>query len=1331
MRNRPLQVFVSSRMEELQPERAALRAALADLRVEAFVFETDAGARPHSIQQTYLEEVEEAELYIGVFWTGYGAHTIAEFEHASSLGIDCLIYEKRTDAPDGRDPALREFLARLGEVEDGLTIRRFDSADELAQAVKEDVAGWLARRHREGSRTPPAVFHGVPSRPPSSFIGRQTEIARMARALRSGKDLAIEGPPGVGKTTLAIALVHHPGIIRHFRDGVLWASLGPRADAADALAGWAQALGRAGIVVEDITRLPRLADRTQAVRDGIGLRRMLLVIDDVWESEAGDLLRCGGPNCALAITTRDRQIAHAFAGGSRAEPLAALQEDDACRLLALLAPEACEADPDGARGLVRAVGCLPQAVRLIGGYLARPGASMFGDLFAGLATTAFEEMADPRKRLQLAEQRLGAGTKTTLEETILLSLHDLPPEARQAFSGLGAFAAKPERFTPEAAAAVTASGASSLALLAARNLLEVDAASRLLSLHPTIADVARMGLEPESVARHREHYLEVIRASGDVSSIASVYGQLRWAWRQAPDDDTLFVLLGALVPFQQHRGLSADTLAWAERTLAVARARDLVPVVGRLLAIMGDAAKALGTYEKAVEHYLHELSIWESIGEPTWQADALVRIGYTLGKLGRHDEGLARTAAARALAEAAGDRGRRAEVLLVTAILLRDANRRASALALAEEALAELREVREPVRVADCLAVLAVLHRDLGHHERALEYVRALMDRQADIGSPSADAEARLLFASVTSARGELEEALVTAREACAKAEASGPHHLFTDSLGLLGDLLVKLDRFDEAHTCYGRQLAVHDERGDRAGRAQVLRAVAFAFRRQGRHADALAASEEALRITREMGNPLQQAHALEGLHQATLQQEPDRALACLREALGIYRGLGDRRAQALVLGDLAQLRWTLEEYDGALEAYGQADALFRDTADWSRHDDAPRRADGTGVSTAGAAGADSSRQSSDAAADARDPRERHRRYEARFGPALRSRHPMVPPLVLALGWVLSRWVGGAALRPHLLDAIDRERHAIATSLGVPPPAVILADRRPDVGPDSYVIEVDSIPLVTGTLREEERLFPGSLDELSASGVLGRSAVDPSSGRQAAWVARQDWSLVEGLGRPLWTGTEYIARRLGSVMRTHLHLFHGHQRTMEMIEAHVPEAAGAFSRDAALLGALVLVLGNLLEEGAPLVPFRPIVETFLTLRAAGRERLEILRAARLLPGIREQLPGNTRSGSLAPLPADVEREIEASIQTIDSIPFLAMEPERTRQLLAMVRQHAGGSALAGIVVANPLIRRYVRKVVELEFPSLPVISREELAPGREAAVSTGTAPSTV
>jgi hypothetical protein len=389
MSDQRLRIFVSSKMQELAAEREAIKAALEELHVKAWVFEKDAGARSQTIQETYLEEVEAADLYIGVFWKGYGPYTIEEYEHAQMLGMDCLIYDKRDDIQGHRDPELQAFLDRISAVESGLTVRWFNTPEDLGRFVKEDVAAWQARIIRDGRKSSaPEVYVGVPSMP-TPFVGRSDLLQKMVRQLRSGENLAVEGLPGVGKTTLAVALARHLGVRRVFKDGVLWASLGPHANVTSALTRWAEALQK------DISRPMSDPERAQAIRDAIGQKRMLLVIDDVWDRNAAEVLRCGGPNCCHLLTTRDKAIARAFVGAASAKNLPTLDDARAYELLQALAPEACAAEPDSVRSLVHAVGGLPLAIRLIGGYLAAPERSMFPDLFPDLSEEALAELTHP------------------------------------------------------------------------------------------------------------------------------------------------------------------------------------------------------------------------------------------------------------------------------------------------------------------------------------------------------------------------------------------------------------------------------------------------------------------------------------------------------------------------------------------------------------------------------------------------------------------------------------------------------------------------------------------------------------------------------------------------------------------------------------------------------------------------------------------------------------------------------------------------------------------------------------------------------------------------
>lgn len=71
-------------------------------------------------------------------------------------------------------------------------------------------------------------------------IGRDA-VQQQLRQHLTGKGVvlaAINGLPGVGKTTLAVELAHNEEIRRHFTEGVLWAGLGPAPDMFALLSHW-------------------------------------------------------------------------------------------------------------------------------------------------------------------------------------------------------------------------------------------------------------------------------------------------------------------------------------------------------------------------------------------------------------------------------------------------------------------------------------------------------------------------------------------------------------------------------------------------------------------------------------------------------------------------------------------------------------------------------------------------------------------------------------------------------------------------------------------------------------------------------------------------------------------------------------------------------------------------------------------------------------------------------------------------------------------------------------------------------------------------------------
>lgn len=134
--DQPLSLFISSKMQELADERRTIQRALKEYKMYGWLWEEDAGAQPEPIRSIYLKEVEACDIYIGLFWLGYGPDTIEEYKHARTHNKPCLIYEKFVDI-ENRNPELSTFLHTIQQVAipDGLTVYRFETSVQLAKQV--------------------------------------------------------------------------------------------------------------------------------------------------------------------------------------------------------------------------------------------------------------------------------------------------------------------------------------------------------------------------------------------------------------------------------------------------------------------------------------------------------------------------------------------------------------------------------------------------------------------------------------------------------------------------------------------------------------------------------------------------------------------------------------------------------------------------------------------------------------------------------------------------------------------------------------------------------------------------------------------------------------------------------------------------------------------------------------------------------------------------------------------------------------------------------------------------------------------------------------------
>ncbi|HEV2122302.1 MAG TPA: tetratricopeptide repeat protein [Chloroflexota bacterium] len=782
----------------------------------------------------------------------------------------------------------------------------------------------------------------------SSFVGREEELAGLLKLLAEFRLVTIAGPPGVGKTRLAVEVAAE--VAPNYADGVYLVNLSPVRDRAGIVHALAAAMSVPSCLDPSISK---------DLLEHLSTRRTLLLMDNcehVASTAAelfNDILRaCRG--VSVLVTSQ--------------EPLAIVGEV-VWRLSGLAVPDPAQYRPEALADygairlfLDRAGTFQPQFA------LTAEGAPIIAQICRRLdgvplaielaaARIGMLDLAEILRRLDDRFLVLTGGScavvprHRTLRAAFDWSYDLLSDREKLLLQDLSIFAGG---FSIEAVEEVCAHGGEEgenddvfnvLLQLVVKSLVMVDTESSeaRYRMPESLLAYARdrlveSGRLPEVRARHGRWCLDLsVQAEAGLitphrnywlNQLDTEHDNIRVAldWAISNDHPEAALRLGgAMVLFWQMRGHFSEGRQWLEAAMSTASRRP-VGLFAKALWGSGFLATMMGDYDTAIPALEGCLSRFRQLGDKVGCARSLAILGRA--RQGRNDDpnGVDLFQESAALAEEAGDQWCLANALAFWGLYHVSRNELETGQSLLEQCLAVAREAQEERGVELGLLGLGSIQLARGDYRAARPFFEEAR-RIASDGPPAGKATSVQHLGAVSMAGGQYGEARLLLEEALALAREAGLSLAIPECLMLLGRVAREEDDAVAAGRLFHEALAAAQSAG--ATSSASVHAVGELAEASGDYCAARRSFDEALALARSAEDSAGVARGLYGLGRlARYQRQYDQAALLYNDALMLQAQIGNIAEVVTSLEAVAGLAAETGRCHRSARLFGAADAI-------------------------------------------------------------------------------------------------------------------------------------------------------------------------------------------------------------------------------------------------------------------------------------------------------------------------------------------------------------------------------------------------------------------
>jgi flagellar biosynthesis protein FlhA len=300
-----------------------------------------------------------------------------------------------------------------------------------------------------------------------------------------------------------------------------------------------------------------------------------------------------------------------------------------------------------------------------------------------------------------------------------------------------------------------------------------------------------------------------------------------------------------------------------------------------------------------------------------------------------------------------------------------------------------------------------------------------------------------------------------------------------------------------------------------------------------------------------------------------------------------------------------------------------------------------------------------------------------------------------------------------------MINRIVIFRRQYAQEMGFVIPSVRLRDSSA-LNTNQYIIKIRGEEVARGEILVDHYL---ALEPEEVAGEIeGIETIEPAYGIPSKWILPENKEMAEIYGYTVIDPLSVMVTHLSETIRKHAYELLNREEVVKLLDnvkRHSEKLVDEVVPGLISYGTLQKILVSLLQEGIPIKDMETILETISDSVAGGSDITAVVENIRIK--LKRTITGKFCNGGqmrVLTLDAELEKTMVSSLTKGEQGYYMALSPETMQSVITQIGNGMKKFAELNqepIILTSQVIRVYVYRLLEQFYPTLYVLSFQEIA----------------